>query len=84
MYYICGEIRIKYAKKWYKMEKGKEVFKKVWINHFDHSEELDEQLEIILQDHDYIFEAMWECAEDAWNARISLQGVMNFEQYWTS
>jgi len=36
---------------------AKEIFNEVWIEHFGHTKETDEQLEIV-QDHDYIFEAM--------------------------
>ena len=46
------------------LKQAKEIFRKVWISHFEHSKETDEQLEIICESHDYIFEAMEQYAAE--------------------
>ena len=57
------------------MDKTREIFKKVWVAHFGHSEQLDTDLEAALG-HDYIFEAMQQYADE-----VSRERFIQFHQW---
>jgi len=60
-----------------KLKQPKQIFRKVWISHFEHSKETDEQLEIICESHDYIFEAMEQYA-----AEVSRERAIDFAGFY--
>ena len=52
------------------MKTAKEVFTEIWTDHFGNDEELDKELQIILNDHDYIFMAIEEYGKQQYNQAI--------------